>query len=358
MEPKVHFPIRCMRFFSAPLLLALILRLCGPGCGFATDERLSLAGGLAARRGDNATLEERWREFRKSEGNDFRAAIAAAEDMQMPSQRCAAKLFHGKTRTNAAGDWKVRWLNAQRRAAADLGHLFEIRWDGPADAAAIPKHDVEDLFASLAELAAGGTLRFTWALSRSRLVAGIVDDIVELGVGHVNLVTSTDEEVFIAGEGGMNLPSEASSEPGFVVNFLSGTFTHPIVRKYLPGHEAHQEQWAPLMAEVFSVGGIPARVALLDHNNGPQHFVGGNGSVGVARQARILADSQWPTERTKRSVCSPAEGLEWLRHCVCRLANDSEGAEEQRWHSWCDEGEPCSLERCSPSTGFEIARDL
>lgn len=346
MASNYYFRIQSLRLAFAPLLALLVLASCWSEQGCPANDSCG-----------NALLEDRWRAVRSGDDHPLRTAVAAAEDVGMPTQRCDEKLFHGKTRKSAAGDWKVRWLNAQRRAAADLGHLFEVRWaaDG-ADPLAMPARDVEDLVSSLSQLAAGGALRFSWALSRDRLVVGVVDDIVELGVGHVNLVTSTDEEVFIAGEGGLNLPSEFPSDPPLTVNFLSGTFTHPIVRKYSPGLSAHQEQWAPVMAEIFAVGGAPARVVLLDHGTLPQHFVGVTSGTGAARQARILADSAAPTERTRQSVCSPASGLEWLRHCVCHLRG-AEG-DVEHWSNWCNESEPCNIELCVPPGDSNTAKDL
>lgn len=358
MGPRCRLAARCVprRALAVRLLAVFVLALTVPDRGHAAADALGPSG--LARQEGNSSLEERWREVRLEDDNLLRAAVIAAEDLQMPTQRCDAKLFHGKIRKSADGEWKVRWLNAQRQAAADLGHLFEIRWEstadeGSADHLSTPVRDMEELTSSLSRMAAGSAVRFTWALSRNRLVVGVVEDIVELGVGHVNLVTSTDEEVLIAGEGILNPPDATPAEPLLTVNFLSGTFTHPIVRKYLPGHAAHQEQWAPLMAEIFSVGGVPARVSLVDHGCGAQHFVGANNGTGGARQARILADSPWPTDRTKRSVCSPAKGRAWLRHCVCRR-QPAEGDEES-WRSWCDASEPCNLELCTPPTGSQTA---
>jgi len=291
---------------------------------------------------DEISLSERWHDLMHvSEANAFESAAKAAEQASMPTKTLEPYVLRdGKTRNSyrRSGAWLVKWRNEQRKAAADLGNLWAHRWiQAPHKNVAHNFSGAEDFGTKLlARFGESGEVRFTWALSTDRLIVGIAEDVLEVGVAHLNLVGSTTEKVYIAGEGCFNC---AFFPRRFVINFLAGTFSIPIMRSTDPIW--YQRQWVPLVKELWKFDGQTAEVKSVDYSQGMNvHSETLQRSIKIAE---ILRDDgrRNPGPRTKKAFCKPSrKSLQWMKHCVCKRIR------EETYVSWCNQDEPCDIEKC------------
>jgi len=294
---------------------------------------------------DKISLSQRWNDLMQVSGaNAFESAVKAAEQAGMPTKTLEPHVLKdGKTRNSyrRSGAWLVKWRNEQRKAAADLGNLWAHRWIGaPHKKVAHDFSGAEDFGTKLlARFGENGEVRFTWVLSTDRLIVGIAEDVLEIGVAHLNLVRTTTEKVYVAGEGCFN----CAFYPGqFVINFLSGTFSIPIMRSTDPIW--YQRQWVPLVKELWKFNGQTAEVKSVDYSQGMDvHSETLQRSI---KRAEILRDDgrRNPGARTKKAFCEPSrESLKWMKHCVCkRTPNTRKGL----YVSWCNKDLPCNIEKC------------
>jgi len=302
--------------------------------------------------GDERSLLERWDDLMQVNGaNAFESAAKAAEQASMPTKTLEPKVLKdGKTRNSyrRSGAWLVKWRNEHRKAAADLGNLWAHRWDGKPHKKVAHNFSGAEDFATkcLARFGENGEVRFTWVLSTDRLIVGIAEDVLEIGVAHLNLVRSTTEKVYIAGEGCFN----CAFYPGqFVINFLSGTFSIPIMLSTDPIW--YQRQWVPLVKELWKFNGEPAEVKSVDYSQGMDvHSEALQRSI---KRAEILRDDgrRNPCAKTKKAFCKPSRAsLKWMKYCVCKRTT------EGNYVSWCNKKVSCHLEKCKTVPHEDLLR--
>lgn len=260
-----------------------------------------------------AALREAWKSHPDHKKDPFKAAVAAASDLKLPSRTIQDKDYPLKSKTyyqDNEDEIQVTYHASQRFTSLSQGRIFEHVFDARkarASQNAIPFNTLEEVRKLVIQQHPKDPRPgFVWLMSRERFSLGWVEDQLEFGIGHLNLIDKKEESVHFAGELSFDLKAN-----NIKFNFMSGMFTLPMLQAYQEetGQEFDVLQgiWETLFTEVFKLGG----------NAG--ECVRGETQITTAEPDKAIDFNSNTTVRRFRAhpFCT---GPMWVRQCVCHLS--------------------------------------
>lgn len=298
-------------------LVAVALLAVARGLRIVDHERAESASDVHGQVADDALLDA-WKALPGRELDPWKAARDAALSLSLPSRPIALKDYPIKTKTYYMEDESeitVTYHAAQRLPSLAQGRIFEhvfaeaVTPEGEkarSSPSANQFDSIEDIVTYVrAHHPNEDRPAFVWLLSRERFSMGRAEDMLEFGIGHLNLIEHQSEIVHFAGEVSVDL------KEGLVYfNFMSGMFTLPMLQEFkaTTGQEFGdlENMWKGLFEELYKWSGKKGVWAEQDAQIPevePPHSID-----------EVISESTGTRVFRNHPFCT---GPLWMRQCVC-----------------------------------------